>query len=178
MFRTELRPEIWLSMNSLRALHLRVRELREPLLEGGQIRVGLAALHDHERVEVARLLVEAVPRPRRDRHRAERRSAGRRLEDPLDHEPLLFAVRERQLDRRAEAEIVILRVVRRHERAVVAEVGEHGIRPLLPVDREDPARRRVDCGRVEVRSPNACASPARTLPTASTPGACAPPRRR
>ena len=52
MFSIELRPEIWLSMNVLPVLRLRVREVGERLVERRQVRVGLAALHLHERVEV------------------------------------------------------------------------------------------------------------------------------
>src|SRR5829696_8124158 len=52
--------------------HLRVRELRQASLERGPVRVRLATFHDHEGEEVARLLVEAVPRLRRDGDRAER----------------------------------------------------------------------------------------------------------
>ena len=50
------------------------------------------------------------PMPRRDRDRPERRSAGRRIEDALDDEGLRRAVRERDLDGRADREVVLLRV--------------------------------------------------------------------
>ena len=99
MFRIALRPAIWLSMNSLLVCAFAFGNSRQRLLELGLVRLGLAALHAHEGEEVARVLVVLVPLGRRDRDVAERRSAGRRVEDALDPVRLLVAVRERQPDR-------------------------------------------------------------------------------
>ena len=78
------RPDLVVDELLLR-LHLRVRERRELLLERRLVRVGLAALHLHEREDVLRLVVDLVPGGVRDRDAARTASrpwAGRRCRAP------------------------------------------------------------------------------------------------
>ena len=50
---------------------------------------------------------------------------------------------ERELDGRPDRELVVAGVPVVHEGAVLAEVGEHLLRPFLPVDEDHLARGRV-----------------------------------
>ena len=64
MLRIELSPEIWLSMKSWRDCAFAFGNVSSARLERGQVRVGLAAGHLHERVEVLRVASCSRPRSR------------------------------------------------------------------------------------------------------------------
>ena len=173
MLRIELSPEIWLSMNSSR-VDLRVREVLERRRPSVAWLGSLSPpFHVDERVEVAGPLDLLVPRLLRDRDLAERRAAGRRVEDPVDAERPRVAARERDLDGRPDRELVVLGVAVVDEGAVLAEVGEHVLRPVLPVDEDHLAQRRGLTAVAKMTSPKARTSPVRTFMTALTPGVSA-----
>ena len=123
---------------------LRVRELLQRAVQSHFVRVGLPATHEHERVEILRVGHVAVPGRGGDGDAAERRAAGRRVEDALHVEELLGAVGEGERHRRAQREVMTLRVVLVDERSVLAERRQHACRALLPVQVEHAAGRRID----------------------------------
>ena len=130
----------------LPVLRLRVREVGERLVERRLVRIRLAALHLHERVEVPRLRRLAVPDRCGHGHGAERRASGRRFEDALHDESLVRPVREGQLDRRAELQIVVVGEGVVDEHAVLSELGEDLLRPFLPIHVDHLRHARVGRG--------------------------------
>ncbi len=134
----------------LARLHLGVGELLQRPVERGFVRVRLAAAHDHERVEVLRLVVEPVPGLRRDRDRAERRPAGRRLEDAQRPGRGLIPRWGRSLETTSRPS------GRDRPRSPLSTKAPSlpswastASGAFFPVEREDPARRGVDRGGVE-----------------------------
>ena len=150
MFRIDLSPLIWLSMNFFRVASF---------ASGNRFRARSSAAafcgvspprHPDERIEVLRVRVQLVPRSLGDRDRAERRPTRRRVEDAPHEERLVRAARERHVDRRAEMQLVPLRVAVVDERAVGAELREHRLRAFLPLELEHRPAGRVDRRREEV----------------------------
>ena len=134
-----LRKLTWLSLNSSRVCDLGVREVGQGALEGLGVRVGDAAVHLHERIEVLRLVVVRVERLAREGDVAERRSTGGRIEDALDRQLQPLAGRRRDRDRRADGQVVVLGEPVVDEGAACAELGEHRLRAVLPLEVDSAA---------------------------------------
>ena len=132
-------------MNSSRVWTFAFGKSASALVERGLVRVRLAARHLHEREEVLRLRVLLVPGRGRDGHVAERRAAGRRVEDPLTAN----AARRRLTNvtgPASRAQVVLLGEVVVDERAVRAERREHALEPSSQSS-ENTSPRLGDSGR-------------------------------
>ena len=112
----------------------------ERCLVGGRV----AAAHVDEREQVLGLLVGAVEQRARDRDWAERRAARWRFEHAADHHVHGVPGRGDEGHRRADVQVVCLRVAVVREGAVLSEGGEHCLRALLPLHGQRGADRGVD----------------------------------
>ena len=122
MLRIFLSGPIWLSTNLLFVCAFAFGNGFNASVERSLVRVSRPTRHLHEREEVLGRGHLPIPGRRRDGDGAERRSAGRRIEDALDDEGLCVPVRERDHEWRARLEVVVLRVAVVDERAVAAEL--------------------------------------------------------
>ena len=107
-------------------LDLRIREAGRRFVERRGVRVGDAALDVDERHLVLRVDVVLVEERVRDRHRAERRAALRQLEDAQDLQMKNLSGGCLCRERRADVEVVLLRVLVLDEGARASELGRHG----------------------------------------------------
>ena len=172
MLRIELRPAIWLSMNSSRlpsrsksssafssTRPCSRRSRRPPWRTNGR---GCAAAR------------RGGPRLRSRSSHSRRRAARRRVEDPLDREdrPLGTGRASRSCYRPRAGGIRVVVV----DECAVLEIGED-VLPVLPGEQDVLAGSGIDRGRT-ISSPKSWTLPVRTFMTASTPGAWAAVRRR
>jgi len=135
----------WLSLNWSRVCAF-VREVLDGVVERLRVRVGDAAPHLHEREEVFWLVVVLVERCAREGHDSERGAARRRVEDPLDHERNDGAARHRDLDRRADGQVVVVGEAVVDEGTVLSELAEDGLRAIRPIEGDRLAGVRRDRG--------------------------------
>ena len=130
-----------------------------------------AARRLHEREEVLRVRVRAVEALRRDRDVAERRAALRRVEDPAQRQVQHLARRRLSVDRRADDEVVVLRVALRDERRRRSRAAP-GVAALPSVHFRSITLLTVGstAGDLDAAAERLALSPARTPLTTVTPG--------
>ena len=136
-------------------LDLRVRETRRRRLERLRVRVAHAAARVEEGHLVLGVDVVRVEERVRDRHRSERRSALRELEDPLDFQRQGLRGRRLERHRRPDVQVVFLRELVVDEGAVAAELCGHRIRAFLPVEMDHPRQLRIGSREVLHRAEDA-----------------------
>ena len=129
-------------------LDLRVRKAGCGCAECLRVRIRHAALDVDERHLVLRVDVVLVEQRVRDRHRAERRPTLRELEDAVDLQVEDLAGRSLDRDRRADVEVVLLRVLVVDERTGLAELCRHRVRAFLPVEVDHLGELRVGARQV------------------------------
>ena len=174
MLRIELEPGDLVVDELLRVCAFAFGNVCERCLEGGHVRVGLAAGHLHERVDVLRVGVVRVPGRGRDRdaaRTASRPDGGSKI--PLTTKRFLAPLSERHLHRRSDVELVPLRIAVVDESAVAPSSPSVGCEPFDPRQPDHrpslPGRRRWR--RSSCRTPDA--SPRADAADAVTPGAFA-----
>ena len=170
MFRIDLRPLICASTNCSRVCAFAFGNSASACVERLRVRVGHVTAHLHEREEVLRRLVVRVERRARERDAAERRAAGRRLEDSLDDEvepACRWGVSTESASRRAgggrpRSPSSTKAPSSPRLRSTACDPSSHSSVKMLPT----PGSTAVTDSVV----PKMRASPARTLAIASTPG--------